>query len=882
MLIAVQIDAEFDRVDRLPTDVELAGLRRKLIEVVQDLPALDQRHRSTIHALATIRLGGRPGSAISFMELGEQSTATSAASLDNVEEEGLDIQPVMKSITKLEHKIKSEHAIDSDSHALLEETCTATDRTFAIVLADEEASQKRNKMEERQSRNDRAAARSDFKLSQETERELSKSLDEIRSERQANMEAYYARRRQRTVDLKALHAATRLVCTFASFTDDDRCKLDQFVAGVQDPGTTELFASQSNEQLKAESRQVISAQEANWEAKQVLDQQDIHAGTTPGDYIYGSLGKATSLLQLARQSAATDKQLRTHLANDPLSGPSRGPLAALLLAVEAGDYEKAESLLELILGIIQQVTEEQQQDKTDWSSNQMQLDTSGRETESALKAEEARQTNLEASIRTLGASIEDGRALFFRSVKSAADTANQRQQNNEMCEAERTAYGQRKQVADEELMNINKLRSLLQVLDGTGVPTCDGDMNDCTAADQGMCIYKNADESVCACEPGHYGIACELKKCPGHGDLLYKHDEAGTCSSEARGKCEPTSGKCLCTEHFEGDKCEFAKACPGGGQCNNGHGRCDKQTGKCSCYAGWYGDGCTERKCQGPSIGGAGMLYSNLDEEVCSGHGVCVTAEGKCSCHEGWEGGGCESKKCHDNCSGNGSCLKHSGQCSCKVGHHGPTCAFKQCPGDCGGTGGSCNRLSGQCVCRPGFSGPQCEQTTACEEKQTTYQEWSFWKKGWSKCPYGWLMTGLVTGQCTGIHCLDKAVCAKPCMGKKRLGLGNCYQENWWDSLNTKGWSKCNEGYYMAGMYRNTCNSLYCIEMGYCCSIREAEYDHCGNTNWFDQIKNPESTVKVPVNKFMTGLYRAGLNTQISDLREVSACHFKSVAQGNE
>jgi hypothetical protein len=876
LLIAIQIDAESDRIDQLPTDIELAGLRRKLVEVVQDLPSLDSTHRRTVHQLATLRLAARHRSAISLLELGED--AASASSLDASDAEELDIQPVMKSITKLEHKIKSEHKIDSDSHALLEETCMATDRKLAIVLADEEASQKRLKMEERQARNDRSAARADLKVSQETERELSKSLDEIRSERQAQMEAYYARRRQRTIDLKALHAATRLVCTFASFTDDERCKRDKFVAEVQDPGTTELFASQSLQELKAESKQVIAAQEAAWEEQQAKDQADIHKGTIPGDYIYGEL-KATNLLQLARQSAATDKQLRGHLANDPLTDQSRGPLAALLLAVEAGDYEKAESLLELILGIISQVTEEQRQDKADWESTQMQLDTSERQTDAALKAEQNKQTQLEQRIKTLSASIEDGRALFFRSVKAAADMATQRQQNNLMCEAERTAYGQRKQVADEELMNINKLRSLLQVLDGTGVPTCDGDMADCTASDQGMCIYKNADESICACEPGYYGVACEHKKCPGHGDLLYKHDEAGACSSDARGKCDKTTGNCLCTDQFEGDKCQFAKGCPGGGQCNNGHGRCDKLTGKCSCYPGWYGDGCTERKCKGPSIGNAAQLYTNLQEEVCSGHGVCDTSEGQCRCHEGWEGGGCESKKCHDNCSGNGSCLKQSGQCSCKQGHHGPTCAFKECPGDCGGFGGSCNRLSGQCICNPGFSGPQCDKTHTCDERETTYHEWAFWKEGWSKCPYGWLMTGLVTGQCTGIHCLDKAVCARPCLGKDRLRLSSCYQENWWDSLNTKGWNRCSEGYYMAGMYRNKCNSLYCIEMGYCCSIREAEYDHCTQTNWFDQIKNTEATVKVPASKFMTGVYRAGLTTQISDLREVASCHFKSVAQ---
>jgi hypothetical protein len=170
-----------------------------------------------------------------------------------------------------------------------------------------------------------------------------------------------------------------------------------------------------------------------------------------------------------------------------------------------------------------------------------------------------------------------------------------------------------------------------------------------------------------------------------------------------------------------------------------------------------------------------------------------------------------------------------------------------------------------------------CEKTTACEERETSYQEWAFWKEGWSKCPYGWLMTGLVTASCTGIHCIDKAVCAKPCLGKQTLGLAQCYQENWWDSLNHKGWSRCKEGYYMSGMYRNKCNSIYCIEMALCCGIREAEYDHCQDIDWFNTIRLPEARATVPDNKFMTGLYRAGITTQLSDLRKAASCHFKSV-----
>eukprot|EP00656_Telonema_subtile_P043138 TRINITY_DN49545_c0_g2_i1.p1 TRINITY_DN49545_c0_g2~~TRINITY_DN49545_c0_g2_i1.p1 ORF type:complete len:903 (+),score=225.65 TRINITY_DN49545_c0_g2_i1:131-2839(+) len=867
---------DFDAVSRLPTEQQLSLYRRQLLQTSQDIASLSHADRQAIQR----RIGARvfsQGSAISMVELDESSsTAVNAllASYSLAEQKGSE-DGIMQSLMKLEDKIKAESSVDSDQHVAMETTCHETGVRMDKVISEEEASQKQLKLSENQMRNQRTVDKGDCAESQQLERKLSATVEEVQTESISQTESYNDRKRQRTSDGEALLAAVRFVCSFQSFTDDARCVANKALAAVPKPSSTELFADQSEAELRAEGKRVIQASEKAWEAQQVKDQADIRAGKTPE---YDSTeSRALSMVQMVEHSVHGDKHLRGQLSQT-LSEPVRGPVTAVLLSVEAGDYEKADSLLDLIVSLIKQVHAEAEADKQESDGKQLELGESKKQAQTGLHTEQAKQVLLEDSVRTLGANLEASRTEFFRSAKAITEASKRRDQNNDSCEDEREAYRQRKQVADQELVNINKLRSLLQVLGGDGVPECKGDMADCTAAAQGMCIKKNSKENLCACEPGYYGVACEKKKCPGAGSLLYTEKEGGACSGANRGTCSPSTGKCKCTDEYSGDRCEFAKTCPGGGACNNGRGTCDKKSGRCQCSGEWYGLGCTERKCPGTAIGDAVQLYTSNEENVCAGHGVCMSSTGECGCHDGYQGASCAQRKCEDNCSGNGECMPSTGLCSCNPGYHGATCAYKACPGDCNGVGGRCNRLAGSCACNPWFSGPACAKTTTCDEKVTSYQDWAFWKQGWSKCPNGWLMTGVVTGTCTGIHCLDKAVCAKPCLGKQRLGLDRCYEENWWDSLNSKGWSRCKEGYYMAGLYRSkpTCNSIYCVEMALCCSIRNADYDHCQDLSWFAAIKNPESRATVPANKFMTGMYRAGINTQISDLRSAASCHFKS------
>merc|ERR1712008_10335 len=87
-------------------------------------------------------------------------------------------------------------------------------------------------------------------------------------------------------------------------------------------------------------------------------------------------------------------------------------------------------------------------------------------------------------------------------------------------------------------------------------------------------------------------------------------------------------------------------------------------------------------------------------------------------------------------------------------------------------------------------------------------------RKGWSKCNPGYYMKGLYRTNGlfrAGLHNIETAKCCKPT--NQRSAWGSCYQANVLHSFDRKGWSKCSPGYYMAGMWRNDCDNLYCIEI---------------------------------------------------------------------
>uniref|UniRef100_A0A8C3C3M0 Laminin subunit beta 3 n=1 Tax=Cairina moschata TaxID=8855 RepID=A0A8C3C3M0_CAIMO len=176
--------------------------------------------------------------------------------------------------------------------------------------------------------------------------------------------------------------------------------------------------------------------------------------------------------------------------------------------------------------------------------------------------------------------------------------------------------------------------------------------------------------------------------------------------------CDPLSGRCVCKENVQGERCHLCK--PGFAQlahanpmgcrrcsCNVLGTRqdmpCDDETGQCSCLPNVVGAECDQ----------------------------CAA--------EHWDmasGRGCRPCDCHPGGSLSTHCNQFTGQCSCREGFAGRTCSAAQqeqaCPDrhygnarvgctecncDFQGTEGvGCDKSTGRCLCRPGVTGPRCDQ----------------------------------------------------------------------------------------------------------------------------------------------------------------------------
>ncbi|NXY20814.1 LAMB3 protein, partial [Atrichornis clamosus] len=175
--------------------------------------------------------------------------------------------------------------------------------------------------------------------------------------------------------------------------------------------------------------------------------------------------------------------------------------------------------------------------------------------------------------------------------------------------------------------------------------------------------------------------------------------------------CDPLTGRCVCKDNVQGDRCHLCKpgfaqlgsANPAGCRrctCNALGTRqdvpCDDETGSCSCLPNVVGSDC----------------------------GQCAAGH--------WDlgsGQGCRPCACHPRGSHSPHCNQFTGQCPCREGFTGQTCSAvgeQLCPArhyrdargrctecDCDFQGTEdvgCDRATGRCLCRPGVTGPRCEQ----------------------------------------------------------------------------------------------------------------------------------------------------------------------------
>jgi hypothetical protein len=104
-----------------------------------------------------------------------------------------------------------------------------------------------------------------------------------------------------------------------------------------------------------------------------------------------------------------------------------------------------------------------------------------------------------------------------------------------------------------------------------------------------------------------------------------------------------------------------------------------------------------------------------------------------------------------------------------------------------------------------------------------------------------------------------------------------CYSANWWGSFDREGWSTCNAGYFMNGVYR-TGNmwdgtvGIHQLEMAHCCKPKggSAAYGQCTE----DAMFHRNGVSECAAGKAIVGLYRSGDNS-INGMDKMKCCELE-------
>jgi len=647
------------------------------------------------------------------------------------------------------------------------------------------------------------------------------------------------------------------------------------------------------------------------------------------------LGESATVLSTAEQQAYRELELKINDADLPARYAA--PLNELAITVKTGVRVGRKSILEVLLEVLQEIRTEQATAKAEHTLRLDQwyeqiwllMDALGPEAQMQAdyrtKMENNRIRILELMESNENERVEQNRALAARTSEE------------DRCAVANEEFGVREALRMEDLENLAKLKSLLRGLYHKKMPKDCKKHNGiiCSSQDSGWCVYIEdkpdgtpaSEAQRCSCNVGFYGEMCQYRMCPGFGQGLYEADQDGVCSN--RGHCNHLSGQCTCRSGFyHGPKnaCEWkdAPASKNGvvdNKCSDGRGVHDKVRGICNCAIEFFGPSCQQKKCLNKNH----VLYPAESANACTGHGACDMESGSCTCRAPYMHGATDAwqnERCPEDCRGRGGCDHSTGACTCNVmpdehrrfraaaghninldgkGYHGHACEFEFCPtliqGDCSSGGGTCNRNAGLCVCREGASGPVCAKTHRCE-KMSLFNDhmnwWTIWDKpGWLVCPRGQLLYKLRRSQCATLNdatrpeqpvdyggalsCVESGGCAAPCEGGNDVAqIRHCYHDlRWYNSFDVAGWSKCLDDYFVTGLYRS-CESLYCLNMAKCCSLKDSRWIKCGSQMWgaeFSGESDAQLVGTVPVNTFITG-FKRGEGHALVDIEEASYCEF--------
>lgn len=257
--------------------------------------------------------------------------------------------------------------------------------------------------------------------------------------------------------------------------------------------------------------------------------------------------------------------------------------------------------------------------------------------------------------------------------------------------------------------------------------------NDCSG--HGLCPQPSTDvyfPPVCLCDELWKGEDCSIRRCKNectgkgicvNGTCVCNEGWTGQDCSKRKKKCDvtgPNGQKIDCTQKMKSESASWinpppAVLCPQ--NCTH-HGRCEPTTGTCLCHFGWRGENCSLSPCPGS----------------CSNHGTCIVSKpqdgdynwwgGVCVCDEGYHGPACDlvPPPCPGNCSFRGFCDRPKpwlpGKCKCDPPWQGVDCSWANgcIPGYSGGMGTGCKAdcschgicINGQCSCEPGYASDDC------------------------------------------------------------------------------------------------------------------------------------------------------------------------------
>lgn len=139
----------------------------------------------------------------------------------------------------------------------------------------------------------------------------------------------------------------------------------------------------------------------------------------------------------------------------------------------------------------------------------------------------------------------------------------------------------------------------------------------------------------------------------------------------------------------------------------------------------------------------------------------------------------------------------------------------------------------------------------------------------WGVCPNGYFLQGLYRTNGHSLHNIEEGRCCKP--NNLPNSYLRCYDHNVGSSFDNKGWSNCDGGYYLTGIYRGGCDQLHCLDKFRCCSM----YDGCKFANWWGAFDKKGWVQCDSSTHYITGLWRnnnRGSNDKIYLLEEAKCC----------